>query len=89
MPSSLNISLNPNEISRAEWYLNGIALNTSNVKYEIQFEPMQGLCSLVVNNVAKNDCGEYTCRVYSNFGEHSTSCLLKIQPSKQGLLEFY
>jgi len=74
--------LAPNEVSQVEWYLNGTEIPINNTKYEIIFKPDQGVCSLVISNVNKVDSGEYSCRVVSNFGEHLSKCVVKVQPSK-------
>jgi len=85
--------LTPNEVSQVEWFLNGAAIPIDNSKYEITFKPDQGLCSLVISNVNKVDMGEYSCRVLSNYGEHSTICVLKVQSKgiqfSQNLNELY
>ena len=86
--------LTPNEVNRVEWFLNGTSIPANNTKYEITFKPDQGICSLIISNVNKVDSGEYTCRVLSNFGEHSSVCLLKVQSAKgiefsQSLNELY
>ena len=74
--------MNPNEVSRVEWYLNGTSIPLSSVKYEITFIPDQGICSLVISDVNRVDSGEYSCHIYSNIGEYSSCCVLKVQPSK-------
>ena len=66
--------------------MNDIAISDNNEKLQSIFLAEQGVCSLVINNVAKHDCGEYKCQVISNFGEHTSKCILKLSNSKQGLI---
>lgn len=69
----------PEKIKSIEWFLNGVELKPTQ-KHATLFNPFKGSCSLIINDINKQDAGEYSCRVVSHTGQFITKCVLNVEP---------
>ena len=69
---------------RVEWYHNGKTLEAGS-RFHTTFD--FGYVALDVSNVYEEDSGVYTCRVFNNLGEATSSITFKIQTASSIIMD--
>ncbi|WP_411015997.1 immunoglobulin domain-containing protein, partial [Salmonella sp. s51884] len=67
--------------AKIRWLFNGIEVTRIDPDMKLEFS--YGMASLEVDRIMAEHSGKYTCMAYSEAGEASTECMVKVQAGKE------